>query len=65
MEDPGGCDAEQRWIVSTISRELQYLASHTVHHYALIALHLRDAGFTTDPDFGVAPSTLKHREAQA
>lgn len=45
---------------STRRRELQFLISHTVHHYALIGLILKTMGFNPKDDFGVAPSTLKH-----
>lgn len=48
-----------RWCNSTIERELQFLLSHTVHHYALVALALRLQGFEPGEEFGVAPSTLK------
>jgi hypothetical protein len=51
------------WSHSSVSRELQFLLSHTVHHYALIALLLRVQGFELSPEFGVAPSTLKHWQA--
>ena len=51
------------WSPSTIKRELQYLLSHTVHHYALITLILRIQGFQTSKDFGVAPSTLKYQQS--
>ena len=44
---------------STLSRELQFLVSHTVHHDALIAAAARALGVATEPDFGIAPSTLK------
>jgi hypothetical protein len=47
---------------STIRRELQFLLSHTVHHYALIAIILKIQGFDCDEDFGVAPSTLKYQQ---
>lgn len=50
------------WSHSTARRELQFLLSHTVHHYALIAIICRMLGTATPVDFGVAPSTLKHRE---
>ena len=43
-----------------ISRELQVLSSHTVHHFALIAVTLRMHGVEMDPDFGMAPSTLRY-----
>jgi uncharacterized damage-inducible protein DinB len=52
------------WSHSSLSRELQFLLSHTVHHYALIALLLRVQGFELSPQFGVAPSTLKHWQAK-
>lgn len=55
-KDPEGDDL----LESTVGRELQFLASHTVHHYALIALALRLAGRPVPGDFGVAPSTLEH-----
>ncbi|MEZ5398428.1 MAG: hypothetical protein R2729_02095 [Bryobacteraceae bacterium] len=50
---------------SSAGRELQSLASHTVHHFAVIALLLRSLGIQTRDGFGVAPSTLRHREAQS
>lgn len=46
--------------VSSIGRELQFLASHTVHHYALIAIASRIQGIAPLDSFGVAPSTLKY-----
>ncbi|NNE99809.1 MAG: hypothetical protein HKN25_12380 [Pyrinomonadaceae bacterium] len=45
---------------STISRELEFLHSHTVHHYAVIAEKLKIWNFAVDFSFGVAPSTLKY-----
>ncbi|MEM9556827.1 MAG: DinB family protein [Acidobacteriota bacterium] len=48
---------------STVGRELQFLLSHTVHHYALIAMILRLQDFDPGAEFGVAPSTLEHRES--
>jgi uncharacterized damage-inducible protein DinB len=49
---------------STVWRELQFLVSHTVHHYALIAMILKLHGFDCSKDFGVAPSTLKYQQSQ-
>ena len=48
------------WTRSSIGRELQSLLSHTVHHYALIAIALRLQGIEPSAEFGVAPSTLEH-----
>jgi uncharacterized damage-inducible protein DinB len=50
---------------STMARELQFLVSHTVHHYAVIAVILRSRGLEPGADFGVAPSTLKYERGQA
>jgi len=46
---------------SSSAREMQYLLSHTVHHFALIAVIAGLGGIRVPSDFGVAPSTLKHR----
>jgi hypothetical protein len=48
------------WSCSTVMRELQSLLSHTIHHYAIIALALRLQGFDPPEEFGVAPSTLAY-----
>jgi uncharacterized damage-inducible protein DinB len=52
---------ETLWEPSTVQRELAFLLSHTVHHYALISLHARCYGVELGEDFGVAPSTLEYR----
>lgn len=52
---------ERPWTISSVRRELQFLLSHTVHHYALVAMVCRLYGQAVDDEFGVAPSTLKHR----
>jgi uncharacterized damage-inducible protein DinB len=52
---------EEDWCLSSVARELQFLRSHTVHHYALIAVLLRLHGVEVDPEFGVAPATLAYR----
>ena len=43
-------------------RELLFLISHTVHHFALIAFMLRSFGIEPGDKFGVAPSTLRYRQ---
>lgn len=47
---------------TTLQRELLFLQSHTVHHYAIIAAMARGLGKQTMPDFGVAIATIKHRD---
>lgn len=54
----------ETWTRSTVARELQFLLSHTVHHYALVAIRLRLAGREPAPGFGVSPSTLRYRGNQ-
>jgi hypothetical protein len=53
-----GADGEADWSQSSLKRELQFLVSHTVHHYALIKELLRRTGFDAGTEFGVAPSTI-------
>nr|MBA2621572.1 hypothetical protein [Acidobacteriota bacterium] len=50
---------EDFWCASSIERELEFLRSHTIHHYALINFKLRALNFDVPPEFGVAPSTLR------
>lgn len=61
-EDAAAAADASEWGGSTLARELQSLLSHTVHHYAMIALALRLQGFEPPAAFGVAPSTLAHWE---
>ncbi len=49
---------------SSVARELQALSSHTIHHFALIAVTLRGHGIDMHPDFGTSPSTLRYRASQ-
>jgi DinB family len=42
---------------STLGRELAFVASHTIHHFAIVALLLRDMGIGVPRRFGYAPST--------
>lgn len=60
--DGGAAEENVTWSQSTVNRELQFLVSHTVHHYALIAALLRTEGHDPGEAFGVAPSTLKYRQ---
>ncbi len=52
---------EESWCGSTLARELEFMQSHTVHHYAIINLKLAILGIKIDEDLGVAASTLKYR----
>lgn len=52
------------WGASTVVRELEFLLSHTVHHYALIGVICQLSGHVLPKDFGMAPSTLRYLKAQ-
>jgi hypothetical protein len=56
-------DAPEYSMRSTVCRELQALRSHTIHHFAVVAMALHAWGVPIDPYFGVAPSTLTARAA--
>jgi uncharacterized damage-inducible protein DinB len=53
-----GSGDQPDWSPSSLKRELQFLVSHTVHHYALIKELLRPLDLPMVEGFGVAPSTL-------
>lgn len=48
---------------STRARELQFLQSHCVHHFALMRRALLDAGVAVDEHFGKAPATIGHERS--
>ncbi|MCA8979724.1 MAG: DinB family protein [Planctomycetes bacterium] len=62
VQSDAGTGDKGHWAFSSVERELQVLASHTVHHYALIAVILRSVGHDPGRGFGVAPSTLRYWE---
>jgi hypothetical protein len=48
---------------SSLGRELAFLASHTVHHFALLAGTCTQQGIATPEGFGKAPATRAHERA--
>jgi uncharacterized damage-inducible protein DinB len=58
--DMGERKGEVTPAASTVGRELAFLASHTAHHFAMIAMILNLQNTPPPADFGVAPSTLTH-----
>ncbi len=58
-------DLSDPFLDSSVARELQVLSSHTIHHFALIAVTLAAHGVAAAPEFGVAPSTLRHNARRA
>ena len=43
---------------SSLARELLFVASHALHHFAFVDRHCRQAGVELGRDFGKAPSTI-------
>jgi hypothetical protein len=64
MEDASAAVAKP-FMESSVSRELQVLSSHTIHHFALISMTLRLHGVEMEADFGMAPSTIRYLSGMA
>ena len=60
IEEISGLMGKPEWACSSGWRELEFLQSHTIHHFALIAYKLQALGIEVEDEFGVAPSTLKY-----
>ena len=60
--EPLGPGVASAALESNLARELESLRSHTLHHFAMVAVFLRQQGIDPGPEFGVAPSTLAHWE---
>ena len=56
---------DEGWVDSTLARELRFVASHLVHHFAIVALLLQSQGMNCPKEFGVAPATLGFRRRSA
>ena len=65
IEDSARSRIPEPFLISSVGRELQVLSSHTIHHFALMAMTLRALGVAVDPGFGMAPSTLRYMATQA
>jgi hypothetical protein len=48
---------------SSVARELVFVASHAIHHYALLKPHCMQHRIPVCAEFGRAPSTLAHESA--
>jgi hypothetical protein len=56
-----GLAGEQSFsVASTLGRELVFVGSHAVHHYALLKDHCQRQGIAIGADFGKAPATVAH-----
>jgi hypothetical protein len=54
-------DSRRGHLRSTSGRELEAVASHTVHHFALISVLLGYFGLLVPAEFGVSKATLRYR----
>ncbi len=55
---------ELAWCETSLLRELEFVQSHALHHFALIAAKLKVDGIPVPEHFGVAPSTLEFWNSQ-
>ena len=64
MLDSSEHGLEDLLVSSTIGRELIYNIEHTIHHLAIVKIALKATAPSIDlPEhFGVAPSTIRHRQ---
>jgi hypothetical protein len=60
----GGLAGEFHFAVdSSMGRELVFVASHAIHHYALLQPHCTRHGIAISAEFGRAPATVAHERA--
>jgi hypothetical protein len=57
--------SEPTCLESNVSREIAYCVGHAIHHFAIVRLICHEIDVTVPVEFGVAPSTLKHRNTMA
>src|SRR5437899_752882 len=57
-------ESETKGVPSNVAREVMFCVGHAIHHYAILKLLCAGAGVRLPYEFGVAPSTLKHMEAE-
>ena len=60
----GGQDGDFDFAVSSsFGRELVFVASHAIHHYALVRAHCKQHGIPVNAQFGRAPGTVAHERS--
>ncbi len=47
-------------VKSSVSRELAFVLSHTVHHFSMIDIALKMQGVSMEENFGLAPATISY-----
>lgn len=56
--------SEAQAVPSSLARELMFSVGHAIHHFAILKMLCASMSVTLPYEFGIAPSTLKHMEAQ-
>lgn len=56
---------EPQAVASNVAREVMFCVGHAIHHYAILKMLCMTMSVKLPYEFGIAPSTLKHLEAQA
>ncbi len=57
----GGIEGEHRFqVTSSMGRELAFVASHTIHHFAMLVGHCQQHGIPMPEGFGKAAATRAH-----
>jgi hypothetical protein len=57
-------ETEAEAVKSNLAREVMFCVGHAIHHYAILRLLCAGVGVNLPYEFGIAPSTLKHLEAE-
>lgn len=57
-------ESEDEAVRSNFAREVMFCVGHAIHHYAILKLLCAGVGVKPPYEFGIAPSTLKHLEAE-
>lgn len=65
MYSIGYGESAAQTVPSNLARELMFAVGHAIHHFAILKLLCASMSVALPYEFGVAPSTLKHLEAQA
>lgn len=58
-------DGAAQSVEATVARELMYVITHAMHHYALIRVMGNLLEVRVPAEFGYAPSTIDHEKKQA
>ena len=60
----GGLAGDFDFVVeSSWGRELVFVASHAIHHFALLQAHCQQHGIPINTEFGRAPATVAHERS--